>query len=112
MEVGMRLQLLGRFSIRLSNDDERLIPVPSRRRRALLAYLAMQPGFSETRERLGALLWGDAPDRQARQSLRQALVAMRADFAPFDVHPLRVERDTVGLDPDLVVVDARELLAL
>jgi TolB-like protein/DNA-binding SARP family transcriptional activator/tetratricopeptide (TPR) repeat protein len=108
----MRIQLLGRFLIRLADADERLIPVPSRRRRALLAYLAMQPGYSETRERLATLLWGDVPDRQARQSLRQALVAMRADFAPFDVQPLRVERDTVGLDPDLIAVDARELLAL
>jgi DNA-binding SARP family transcriptional activator/TolB-like protein/tetratricopeptide (TPR) repeat protein len=108
----MRIQLLGRFLIRLADADERLIPVPSRRRRALLAYLAMQPGYSETRERLATLLWGEVPDRQARQSLRQALVAMRADFAPFDVQPLRVERDIVGLDPDLVAVDARELLAL
>ena len=108
----MRIQLLGRFLIRLADAGERLIPVPSRRRRALLAYLAMQPGFSESRERLATLLWGDAPDRQARQSLRQALVAMRADFAPFDVQPLRVERDIVGFDPDLVAVDARELLAL
>jgi TolB-like protein/DNA-binding SARP family transcriptional activator/tetratricopeptide (TPR) repeat protein len=108
----MRIQLLGRFLIRLSDADERLIPVPSRRRRALLAYLAMQPGYSETRERLATLLWGEVPDRQARQSLRQALVAMRADFAPFDVQPLRVGRDIVGLDPDLITVDARELLAL
>jgi TolB-like protein/DNA-binding SARP family transcriptional activator/Tfp pilus assembly protein PilF len=108
----MRIQLLGRFLIRLADADERLIPVPSRRRRALLAYLAMQPGYSETRERLATLLWGEVPDRQARQSLRQALVAMRADFAPFDVQPLRVERDIVGLDPDLIAVDARELLAL
>jgi DNA-binding SARP family transcriptional activator/TolB-like protein/Tfp pilus assembly protein PilF len=108
----MRIQLLGRFSIRLADADERLISVPSRRRRALLAYLAMQPGYSETRERLATLLWGEVPDRQARQSLRQALVAMRADFAPFDVQPLRVERDIVGLDPDLITVDARELLAL
>src|SRR5665213_451475 len=84
----MRIQLLGRFLIRLVDADERLIPVPSRRRRALLAYLAMQPGYSETRERLATLLWGEVPDRQARQSLRQALVAMRADFAPFDVQPL------------------------
>jgi TolB-like protein/DNA-binding SARP family transcriptional activator/Tfp pilus assembly protein PilF len=108
----MRIQLLGRFLIRLADADERLIPALSRRRRALLAYLAMQPGYSETRERLATLLWGEVPDRQARQSLRQALVAMRADFAPFDVQPLRVERDIVGLDPDLIAVDARELLAL
>jgi DNA-binding SARP family transcriptional activator/TolB-like protein len=112
MKPEMRIQLLGRFLIRLSDADERLIPVPSRRRRALLAYLAMQPGYSETRERLATLLWGEVPDRQARQSLRQALVAMRADFAPFDVEPLRVERDVVGLDPDLIAVDARQLLAL
>ena len=108
----MRIQLLGRFLIRLADANERVIPVPSRRRRALLAYLAMQPGYSATRERLATLLWGEVPDRQARQSLRQALVAMRADFAPFDVQPLCVERDIVGLDPSLIAVDARELLAL
>jgi DNA-binding SARP family transcriptional activator/TolB-like protein/tetratricopeptide (TPR) repeat protein len=108
----MRIQLLGRFSIRLADADERLILVPSRRRRALLAYLAMQPGYSATRERLATLLWGEVPDRQARQSLRQALMAMRADFAPFDVQPLCMEGDIVGLDPSLIAVDARELLEL
>src|ERR1700761_9558882 len=108
----MRIQLLGRFSIRLSDADERLISIPSRRRRALLAYLAMQPGYSETRERLATLLWGEVPDRQARQSLRQALVAMRSDFEPFGVQPLLVERAIVGFDPDLVAVDAREFLEL
>jgi hypothetical protein len=60
----MRIQLLGRFLIPLADAEERLIPVPSRRRRALLAYLAMQPEFFETRERLATLLWGDVPDRQ------------------------------------------------
>jgi adenylate cyclase len=108
----MRIHLLGRFLIRPSGAQGRPILVASPRRRALLAYLAMQPGYSETRERLATLLWGEVPDRQARQSLRQALVAMRADFAAFDVRALRVERDIIGLDPDLISVDARELISL
>jgi TolB-like protein/DNA-binding SARP family transcriptional activator len=113
MDCGsVQIQLLGRFSIRSGESGDQLVSVPSRRRRALLAYLAMQPGYSETRERLATLLWGDVPDRQARQSLRQALAAMRADFAPLGPEPLRVERDSIGLDPDLIKVDARDLLAL
>jgi TolB-like protein/DNA-binding SARP family transcriptional activator len=113
MDCGsVQIQLLGRFSIRSGESGDQLVSVASRRRRALLGYLAMQPGYSETRERLATLLWGDVPDRQARQSLRQALAAVRADFAPLGPEPLRVERDTIGLDPDLVTIDARELLAL
>jgi TolB-like protein/DNA-binding SARP family transcriptional activator len=113
MDCGsVQIQLLGRFSIRSGESGHQLVSVPSRRRRALLGYLAMQPGYSETRERLATLLWGDVPDRQARQSLRQALAAMRADFAPLGPEPLRVERDSIGLDPDLIKVDARDLLAL
>jgi TolB-like protein/DNA-binding SARP family transcriptional activator len=105
----VRIQLLGRFAVRMG---EQTFAIPSRRRRALVGYLAMQPGFSETRERLATLLWGDAPDRQARQSLRQALASLRSDLEPLGVEFLRGGRDIIGLNPETIAVDARELLAL
>jgi TolB-like protein/DNA-binding SARP family transcriptional activator len=104
----VRIQLLGRFAVRMG---EQTFAISSRRRRALIGYLAMQPGFSETRERLAALLWGDAPDRQARQSLRQALASLRSDLEPIGIELLRGDRDIIGFDPDTIAVDARELLA-
>src|SRR6185295_4950135 len=49
--------------------------------------------------------------RQARQSLRQCLVALRRELGPY-ADALEIERETVGLVPGRVAVDARELLAL
>jgi TolB-like protein/DNA-binding SARP family transcriptional activator/Tfp pilus assembly protein PilF len=60
---------------------------------------------------LATLLWGDSSDRQARQSLRQALVALRRELGPY-ADALEIERETIGLVPTRVAVDARELLAL
>jgi DNA-binding SARP family transcriptional activator len=57
--------------------DGRTVRLPTRKSRALLAYLADHPGRRFTRDHLGALLWGDQPDAQARQSLRQALSTLR-----------------------------------
>ena len=42
----------------------------------LLAYLALYPA-AHAREKLAALLWGDAPDKQARTSFCVALSAIR-----------------------------------
>ena len=108
----IRLQLFGRFAASIVEPAPRLVQIAGRHRRALLAYLAMRPGYEETRERLAALLWGESADKQARQNLRQALLLLREDFSPAGIDPLKIERDIVGLDPARVAVDAREFLAL
>ena len=53
------------------------IRIASRKGRALLAYLALRPGESHSRDRLATLLWEDADEELARTSLRQALAAVR-----------------------------------
>lgn len=53
------------------------IPVFSRKARAMVAYLALQSGHSQSREKLAALLWGVNGEAQARMSLRQAVSAVR-----------------------------------
>ena len=45
---------------------------------ALLAYLAMQDGRAVPREQLAELLWGASGGEQARRSLRQCLMSVRA----------------------------------
>ena len=54
------LLLLGRFGLRLESGER--ISVSSKKGCALLAYLAMQPEYRASRERLAALLWGDRSD--------------------------------------------------
>jgi adenylate cyclase len=106
------LRLLGRFGATVDTRPPRIVQMSAPRRRAVLAYLALQPTHTETRERLAALIWGDATDHQARQSLRQCLVALRKEFQAAGPDPLVIERDVVGLDPSRVNVDAREFMSL
>ena len=107
----IELRLLGRFAAVVQGAEPAVLAIAAPRLRAVLAYLAMQPAQAETRERLATLLWGDGTDRQARQSLRQALVALRRELGPH-ADALMIERETVGLAPARIAVDARELLAL
>lgn len=108
-EPGLRLRLLGGFQATLSGGPE--VPLAlAGRRRALLAYLAMQPRMSETRERLADLLWGERPDRHARQSLRQCLLALRRELGPIAQEALVADADVVKLRAEVTSVDAREVL--
>ena len=62
---------------RVLDGDQNEIAIPSKKTMALLAYLAIAPGKAQPREELVNLLWGDRFDQQGRQSLRQALYAVR-----------------------------------
>ncbi len=52
-------------------------PPSGRKDRALLGFLALSPGVTYSRERPAALLWSDSGERQARDSLKQALLRLR-----------------------------------
>jgi TolB-like protein/DNA-binding SARP family transcriptional activator/Tfp pilus assembly protein PilF len=110
--IRLRLRLLGRFAASTEGALPQMVQISAPRHRVLLAYLAMRPTYAETRERLATLLWSDRPDKQARQNLRQLLLTLHQELAPAGVDPLQVERDQVGLDPALIMVDAREFQAL
>ena len=106
----LRMRLLGSFDLRGPGD--RPLKVTARKTRALLAFLALQDGAPQTRERLAALLWEDADAELARSSLRQALTALRRAL-PAKLHAL-VEADAqhVALNLAQVQVDVHELRAL
>ena len=71
----LTLQVLGSFRVRDAGGGE--VRIASRKGRALLAYLALRPGESHSRDRLANLLWEDVDEELARTSLRQALAALR-----------------------------------
>ena len=60
------------------------VALPGRKDCALLGYLAVSPGVPFPREKLATLLWGDSGDRQARDSLKQALLRLRRALGPRD----------------------------
>jgi DNA-binding SARP family transcriptional activator len=110
-QVAVRLTLLGRFGIESLAPTPARIAVTSRKGRALLAYLALQPGYRASRAELATLLWGDHAEKQARQSLRQCLARLRHELEAAGADILRPENETVALGP-AVAVDAVEFARL
>lgn len=99
----LNLQVLGAFRVQDAAGAE--IRIASRKGRALLAYLALRPGESHSRDRLATLLWEDADEELARTSLRQALAALRKSL-PADAHKaLLADTESVGIDPAIVSSD-------
>jgi len=99
----LNLQVLGAFRVQDSAGAE--IRIASRKGRALLAYLALRPGESHSRDRLATLLWEDADEELARTSLRQALAALRKSL-PAEAHKaLFADTESVGIDPAIVRSD-------
>jgi len=72
--TGPHLYLLGGFDFA---GVGAAVPSFSRKARAMVAYLALQSGHSQSREKLATLLWGINSETQARMSLRQAVSAVR-----------------------------------
>jgi DNA-binding SARP family transcriptional activator len=102
--AGLELQFLGDFEVR--RDGLPLELPPSRKTRALLAYLCLQPRRCR-REYLCELLW-EVPD-DPRGSLRWSLSKLRRLVD--DPHQSRIvaDRNCVGIDATDVAIDVRAL---
>lgn len=100
----IELRILGAFA--LLRDGAPVSPLPGRKAQALVAYLALRGGRLQNREHLAALLWGDRQDEQARQSLRQAVSALRKAMGDSDGKILVSDGDGLRLDIRAVTVDA------
>lgn len=99
----LQLRILGGFA---ADSGGQPVEIAGRKNRALLAYLALQAGRMQTREKLVGLLWSDRGEAQARSSLRQALAALRRDLAGIEPSPLAVAGDAIALDASAVWTDA------
>jgi DNA-binding SARP family transcriptional activator/TolB-like protein/Tfp pilus assembly protein PilF len=98
----LQLRLLGAFELR---RGEALVRLP-RKAEALLAFLAVNRGRPVARDTVATLLWGNSGTEQARQSLRQCLVALRTALGAEAAH-LQAEAATLCLDRSAAIaVDA------
>ncbi|UWQ20113.1 tetratricopeptide repeat protein [Jannaschia sp. W003] len=95
------LHLTGPF--RITRSDGAPPCSLSRRGRAMLAFLACQPGMRAERGLIADLLWSDRSEAQARASLRQELSVLRRQVPEGVIAADRLE---IWLDPALVVVEA------
>lgn len=93
MTNDLNLRLLG--GLRLERDHIPLTGFVSNKPPALLAYLAvtLRP---HSRDTLATLFWGDLPDADARNNLRQALTNLRRFVEPH----LIITRDTIEFNVD------------
>ena len=99
--------VLGGFGLRAIGSAEP-VTLPTKKCRALLAYLALSKGRPLSRELLATLLWGETPDRLARQSLRYSLGRLRKALPGLTPSPFAVASETIVLDPSTIDVDALE----
>ncbi len=103
--TALDLVLLGGFKARAAGQA---IDVPGRKERALLALLAMPPGEPRSRDKLAGLLWSDRADKQAHDSLKQAVLRLRKSFDSVLPLPVLAERESLTLDRAAVAVDVQE----
>ena len=97
------IALFGGFCIRYGRGQS--LELPGRKDRALIGFLAVSPGVQYSREKLAGLLWGESGERQARDSLKQAILRLRRSLGPASTMPLVANRQFVTLDPESVAVD-------
>ncbi len=86
------------------DGDEAPAELRLRKHLALLVYLARSPRRTRTRDHLVGLFWADKPQAAARQSLREALRALRRSVGESgleaDTTTVRLGADAVRLDTD------------
>ena len=107
----LKLGLLGGF--RLERADGQPVSVPTKKAKALLAYLALHGREPQPRAKLAHLLWEDSDEGQARESLRQALKLLRQALSPACVSALIAQGDAVVFESaalDIDVVDFHRLI--
>ena len=73
--VHLALRLIGSFEARTASGKP--IALPSKKAKALLAYLALHADQPQSRDKLAALLWGTKSDSAARANLRQTVSSLR-----------------------------------
>jgi len=107
----LSLRMLGGFEL---NSDAETCKLAYEKGRALLAYLAAEPGRAHSRESLAAMFWPDMIREAALTNFRQVLHDLRhtLNAAGLVIPPLQVGREIIRLDPSSdLVIDAAEFFA-
>jgi DNA-binding SARP family transcriptional activator len=106
-----QVNLFGGFEVWLNSARTPTLP---KKVEALFAYLALNIGRPQMRDKLATLLWGETGNVQARNNLRQAFFVLRQKFGSTGLTPpiLLTAGETVTLNPVAVDVDAVEFQRL
>jgi DNA-binding SARP family transcriptional activator len=99
------LHLLGGFELRVLLDGERVASL-GKRECALLAYLTLSPNCRQPRRKLATLLWGDASDEAALNSLRTSVWNLRKALGDAEHRFVASEGEDIVLDAAVFDVDA------
>ena len=99
----LSLRALGEFSLLDGNGE--VLPLPSRKARALLGYLAANADKPQPRGRLMNLLWGNRGEQQARHSLNQALATIRKLTSDLGEGLLDSSSEWIALNGSAVEID-------
>ena len=101
----LQLILLGGFECRPAAGEP--LAFPTRKVRALLAYLAANGAQGHGRDELASLLWDEQSDIEARANLRKALSRLRQAL-PEELRPwLATDADRIALRAEGLEVDSR-----
>ncbi len=106
----LKILVLGAFEVRLAGRAPARIP--GHKDRAILAFLALDPGVEHSRERLAGLFWSDSDEGRARDSLKHALARLRDALGSAGETALQTHRGSVLLSAGDLRVDAREFVDL
>jgi DNA-binding SARP family transcriptional activator len=82
--MALHISLLGQFRL---FSGEQSLDLPSRPAQSLLAYLVMQAGMVQRREKLAGLHWPEAIEANARSYLRQGLWRIRKSLEGASLDP-------------------------
>jgi len=102
-----RVELFG--ALKIFDPAGRPVHITSRKTLALFGILASRPGEWMSRGKIASLLWDLVPDRQARKSLRQALINLATALAS-EPSAIDATRDALRLRADAVSTDLEDLL--
>ena len=108
----LRIRLLG--GLEITGNCNAGAQVMSRKAKALVAYLVLQHGRMQSREKLAAMFWQNSSEGKARTNLRQALSSIRKDLNGDKAAYLVTDGDQVSLtgqDIDLDVAIFERLVA-
>jgi DNA-binding SARP family transcriptional activator/tetratricopeptide (TPR) repeat protein len=100
------LRLFGAFQLEL--EAGKPVVLPTKKTKALLAFLAYHDKQPYERAKLAALLWADSAETQARESLRQTFSLLRRALSGIHADPLLTLGDTVALKPGVFWIDIVE----
>lgn len=102
----LRFTCLGAVRMRFREKD---VALGNRKARALLLVIAVARGEPTRREALAAMLWERSAQKQALNSLNQALYVLRRELTDAGFAGLHADGEIISLDADQVEADFFDL---